>query len=495
MPRRLPTWPALAGALLAVAPGIVGAQPAPPPDRWQPVRAAISEFLRTTHAGSVSVAVSLGDGTTFAYADGWADRAARRRADTTTRYSIASITKPFTATALMRLVDRGDIALDAPVNRYLGTTPVTGRAAAADSATVARVMSHTAGLPEHLHFFAAGSTPPRMAQTIRRYAFVAFEPGVVHQYSNLGYGMLGDIVARRTHTSFAQAMHRLVFAPLGLSAVVASPGVRPARTAVLYDKAGTAIAPYAFDHDGASAVYASATDLVRFGRMHVGGGRIGATRVLSDSLVQRMQRRHTPADGTGYGLGWELGEEDGRRHVGHSGGMPGVRARLWLFPESDAVVAVLVNGEDWPAAAWDALLSAAAPVVRTAGSTPSSAATPPAPPATVLAAVTGTWTGTVTTIARDMPITVTFDSTGTASATIAGGAAMAVKDLTFADGFVYGLLPTTIRTRDTAQRPGSCWFQLRLRGDGTLTGAVYQGSTDTPFALYTLASYVELRRT
>jgi CubicO group peptidase (beta-lactamase class C family) len=498
----LAALPLLVAAMLA--PHWARAQPPAAPDRWQPVRDAVAEFLRTTHAGSVSLAVSRGDSVAFAYAAGWADREARRRADTTTRYPIASVTKPLTATAPMRLVDRGGIRLEAPLDRYLVGARIAGRAAPAEGVTVGRVLSHMAGLPEHMHFFVADAgPPPPMAETIRRYGFTAFEPGTTYQYSNLGYGMLGDIVARSTRTSYRTAMQRLVFAPLGMSAEVATAGVRPPRAAVGYDTAGHALPAYGFDHDGASAVHATATDLRRFAGMHLRGGRAGPL-LLSDSLTRRMQQRQTPADADGYGMGWELGDADGHRYVGHSGGMPGVRARLWMLPDDDAVVVLLVNGDEWPTAVWERVLnmvsSAPRPSARagTTGTT-GTAAAPTAPTVPPRAAITpmsvrGEWAGAVTILDRVLPIRIHFDSTG-ARASLGGGALTAVRELTFSGPFVYGLLDAIIKTPDTQSRPGTCWFQLTQAQDGRLTGAVYQGSTDRPFVLYTLAHFAALQRT
>ncbi len=142
---------------------------------------------------SITVAVAQNGRIVWEEGFGWADRERRIRANEHTVYSLASISKSFTATGLMTLVQAGKIDLDAPLNEYLGTSKVRARVGDITAATVRRVANHTSGLPLHYQFFYADEPfePPSMDETIARYGNLVTPPGEEFQYSNLGYGLLG----------------------------------------------------------------------------------------------------------------------------------------------------------------------------------------------------------------------------------------------------------------------------------------------------------------
>src|SRR5207248_664015 len=123
-------------------------------------------------APSLAVAVARDGEIVWEEGFGWADRAARIPADAHTPYSLASISKPVTATAMMVLVERGKVDLDQPVESYLRGCHLNARAGSAEEATVRRVANHTAGLPLHYQFFYEDEPylRPAMAETMRRYA-------------------------------------------------------------------------------------------------------------------------------------------------------------------------------------------------------------------------------------------------------------------------------------------------------------------------------------
>src|SRR5439155_21219821 len=119
-------------------------------------------------------------------------------------FSLASISKPITATGLMVLVQRGKVSLDRPANDYLGVGKLTGLAGDAGGATVRRVLSHTAGLPLHVQFFYSneGVRPPTMDETIARYGILVSAPGETFRYSNLGFGIIDYIISRVSGQSY-----------------------------------------------------------------------------------------------------------------------------------------------------------------------------------------------------------------------------------------------------------------------------------------------------
>src|SRR5207245_1516081 len=147
------------------------------PDRFDGVRGAIHRLLDSASAPSLAVAVAKDGRILWEEAFGWQDREKQVPATVNTMYSLASISKPITATGLMVLVERGKVDLDHPTNDYLGLGKLSGLAGDAPGATVRRVLSHTAGLPLHYQFFYAngGYGAPTMDETIARYGILVFK--------------------------------------------------------------------------------------------------------------------------------------------------------------------------------------------------------------------------------------------------------------------------------------------------------------------------------
>ena len=158
-------------------------------------------------------------------------------------YPVASLSKPFTATAVMILVERGLLKLDVPANQYLGEAKLHARVGDAKYATVRRLANHTSGLPSHYQLFSRNQPfrPPSMDETIRRFGNLVMPPGEQYEYSNLGYGILGYIIERVAHRSYMDFVQDSVLAPLG----VRHP--EPSSHAVRYDNTGTPLPEFDTD--------------------------------------------------------------------------------------------------------------------------------------------------------------------------------------------------------------------------------------------------------
>src|SRR5689334_12896661 len=129
------------------------AENGPQGNRFDSVRAFIHERLVEDVLPSIAVAVAHQGQIVWEEGFGWADREKRILASSHTMYSLASISKPITATGLMILRERGVLDLDRPIDDYLGEAKVVARVGDAEMATVRRVANHTSGLPLHYHFF------------------------------------------------------------------------------------------------------------------------------------------------------------------------------------------------------------------------------------------------------------------------------------------------------------------------------------------------------
>lgn len=491
----------LVAAVLLAAPAAGRAQVATPPAgqraaprdaRFAAVVDTIRRLIAEDGVPSVTVAVAQRGRIVWEEGFGHADLARRRPATPRTLYSLASITKPFTATALMTLVERGQVELDAPASRYLGA-PLTGHAGPADEATVRRLLTHTAGLPLHYQFFYEGGPAPADAdETVRRYGIVVMPPGERYFYSNLGFGLLDDIVARRTGGSFARYVRDAVLLPLGLHDTQV--GLAPEQmdmAAVRYDAQNRPIPYYTFDHVGASAMWASAHDLVRFGMFHLGHPMPGARRVLRAATVEDMRRAHAPADAPGVarGLGWAIVEDDnGYRRISHTGSMPGVATALHLYPSEDLALVVLVNRSGFQTVPRVMNALAAAVLPRFAAVAADRRAALPAPvpaarDATPDPALAGAWRGWLRTPDDSVALALDVRPDGDVHVRLGDQLPTVLNGVATRDGVLTGQFAGTVRTPDTDRQPHVITLTLRPRGarlDGWAsaigTGALTSGA-------------------
>lgn len=343
----------LAAALLCShAPvALVTAQEVQAPERYAAAKAVIERAIENGETPSIAVAV-LDDGKiVWAEGFGLADVEARTKATPDTIYRLASISKPFTATAIMQLVERGLVDLDRPVNEYLATdAQLRAYRGTADQITVRRLLNHTAGLPTHWNFFYEGETPPSRDESIRQFGFAAFEPGTRTNYSNFAFGVLDHVVARLGETSYRDWLVRELCDPIGMKHT--DVGIRPGaedHAAIGYRKTDGAwqkVRNYGFDHDGASAVRSSVNDLMRFARLQINRGQVDGTHVLSEESALAMRQKTAEAAGSSFGIGWSAAKLRGLDALQHSGGMPGVSTNLVVLPAAGVAVAVLTNSSN-----------------------------------------------------------------------------------------------------------------------------------------------------
>ena len=497
---RSPTPARRPPALLTLLLLATGASPlqaqAARPDRFDGVRGAIHRLLDSASAPSLAVAVAKDGRILWEEAFGWQDREKQVPATVNTMYSLASISKPITATGLMVLVERGKVDLDHPTNDYLGLGKLSGLAGDAPGATVRRVLSHTAGLPLHYQFFYAngGYGAPTMDETIARYGILVFKPGEVYQYSNLGFGIIDHIISRVSGQSYPDFMRTEVFLPLGLThtSVDVGPGLE-SFAAQRYDGQQRPIPFYVFDHNGASAVYSSTHDLVRFGMFHLKDHLKDQRAILKDETLDAMHAPVPPAD---YGLGWGINKNDnGYLRVAHSGGMPGVATLLWLYPTQNLALVMLVNASVRPEPVAAELAAVMLPGYGDSLKARRARATAALDPQAFQPGpeLVGEWSGTVRTWRDTLPITLSIRSDGDVHVQLGRQLKALLSEVTFRDGRLVGRFAGRIPTDDASRHAHSIQLDLRLV-EGALKGMASAQTATEPLVYYSLASYAELRK-
>ncbi len=273
-------------------------------------------------------------------------------------FYVASISKPLMATAILRLVADGLLALEDPIDRYL---PQCG-GAGTSTITVWQLLTHTSGLPEYDWATALREHPSATDMRALAYqAHLLFPSGTSYSYSTQSFWLLADLVARLSSMSYADYLRARVCSPYGMRDTGFDPPTTSNRVAAVR---GAALGHPMGDEDAAAylislgmpgaGIWTTAADLASFGQGllhdldHEGG------LVLSPPLIELMTREQTagltwfgsaPPRPAHYGLGWEKGTLDGtlpgsRRSFGHMGA---TGARLWIDPDWDLVVVFLIN--------------------------------------------------------------------------------------------------------------------------------------------------------
>lgn len=446
----------------------------PAPPEFAAVRTYIEQGIRDGLAPSVAVAVIKGDRVIWAEAFGYADLERKIKATPDSIYILASVSKPITATGLMILKDQGLIDLDAPANKYLPGPKLKAYVGSADAMTIRKIANHTSGLPLHYSFFYDGVLPPPMDETIRRYGFAATEPGSEWNYSNLGFGILNYITQVVSKTPWRKFMEDRLYNPLAMSR--SSDHVRKGRESdatVIYtpDVLGKfhRVAPYVFDHPGASIIHSTANDLARFVRMHLNGGIVDGVRMLTEKTAREMQTQTSKRpDGSGTGIGWGVGTFYGHQCFSHSGGMPGVATWIRAYPNDGVATIVLTNTDRRTMA--DEVTSRLAAVFFPEGKPPEREprrAEPENDPTNFL----GVWEGKLAHFDGDIPLRIEIKDKDTVVIKL-GNATPRAQQITFDKDRFSCRFDASIRTQDSYH--GVPTINLNLRKDGermTGTGA------------------------
>ncbi len=319
-------------------------------------------------APGVVVAVAWADGRALVRSAGRARLSPAAPATPETLWPWFSVTKLFTATAVLQLVDEGKIALDEPVTRYLPSfVPRGGR-----PPTVRELVSHTSGLANpipvtwiHLADEAGPGLDELTVRLLAAHGDLEFEPGSSFKYSNLGYLVLGQLIERVSGERYQDYVSDHVLAPLGMSrsSFSVSPAVATgysARWSVMGlaawwmldqryfgDTQGrlTALRPFAVDGAPYGGLVGPAPELVRLGLAMLAGGRLDGQTLLSpaSAAAALTPARTTSGAALPIGLGWHLGELDGEPYARHIGGGGGFRSELRVYPRLGYVVAVIGN--------------------------------------------------------------------------------------------------------------------------------------------------------
>jgi CubicO group peptidase (beta-lactamase class C family) len=263
---------------------------------------------------------------------------------------MASITKPFVATSIMQLVERGTLDLDAPVVKYLPYFRLADDRY--NQITVRQMVTHTSGMPDVEDY--EWDKPQYDDGALERYVRsltnqkLLFAPGERVQYSNMAFEVLGDVVAKASGESFDDYVQRHILAPLQMTDSTLF--LKQANPTLLtwgheLDEQGvpspSRVFPYNRMHSPSSNLHSNVLDMARWAIANLNRGEREGRRILQASTYDIMW---TPA----HQLGWWLGVYRGTRMITHEGGDTGYRTDLVLLPDKRIAVVWMQNA-DWAA--------------------------------------------------------------------------------------------------------------------------------------------------
>jgi CubicO group peptidase (beta-lactamase class C family) len=290
---------------------------------------------------SVAAAVARDGELVWSDAIGTASYGDARDATDDTQYRIGSITKTFTAIALMQLRDGGLLDLDDRLEQHVPE-------AQGGSPTIRRLLSHRSGLQREVgDMWLTGDAPSREALLSELEGYERVLPAArMHHYSNLGFALLGEVVTRASGTPYTDYVDQRILQPLGLARTTWAPQPPHAQGYLVDEYARTVTAEPETELRAAAAagqLWSTVGDLVTWADF-LAKGKDG---VLDAQTVDEMwapQVMRYPDDWSlGWGLGLMLLNADGRIYGGHGGAMPGHLAGVWVDRTSGVAAAMLTN--------------------------------------------------------------------------------------------------------------------------------------------------------
>ncbi|HKO96525.1 MAG TPA: serine hydrolase domain-containing protein [Pyrinomonadaceae bacterium] len=263
---------------------------------------------------------------------------------TKTKFGIGSVTKQFTASAIMMLQDRGKLSVSDPIDKYLDDIPDQWK-----GITIHQLLSHTSGLmhswalPEFEKTIRIPATPEQTLAKFKGQPLV-FKPGEGFRYSGLGYFILARVIEKVSGSTYDAFLKENIFVPLGMSDTGSdhpAPVIANRASGYVFSKGHLENAPtmYMPIFSGGGNLYSTVEDLFRWDQA------LYSTKVVSKKSFATMT---TPVRNH-YGYGWEMSEGLGHRVMAHGGSLPGFTSFIARYVDDQVTIIVLSNVTNIPA--------------------------------------------------------------------------------------------------------------------------------------------------
>jgi CubicO group peptidase (beta-lactamase class C family)/D-alanyl-D-alanine dipeptidase len=348
----LPFW-------LALSPVALAQSTVTPAEPYKDAVAALQKLIEHEVADkklpALSIALVDDQKVVWAAGFGFQDRAKKVPATAETTYRVGSVSKLFTDVAIMQLVEEGKLDLDAPVAKYVpdfkpvykeGQKPITLR----------MLMAHRSGLiresPVGNYF---DPTEPTLAQTVASLNGIelVYPPGERMKYSNAAIGLVGYTLEKSQNEAYAKFVQRRVLDQLGMkaSAFLPTPAVKKnLADAIMWTYHGREFPAPTFELGMAPAgcMYSTVLDLAKFQSCLFAGGKLGDRQILKSETITAMftpQFAKAEGDTRGFGIGFIIGELEGKKRVGHGGAIYGFSTEFAVLP-GEKLGVIVVSARD-----------------------------------------------------------------------------------------------------------------------------------------------------
>jgi CubicO group peptidase (beta-lactamase class C family) len=357
--------------VLAALPLEAQSLPAPAVHRLE---AAISQAMREQKIPGFVIGV-IKDGR-LAYARGFGLMQVgnpNQPVTTETLFHMASITKPFVATAIMQLVEQGKVSLDDPVIKYLPYFRL--RDPRYKKITVRQMVTHTSGMPDVKNYH--WDKPEYDDGALERYVrslddkVLLWAPGTKFRYSNMAFEVLGDLVAKASGKSFDDFVEENILKPVGMrSSTLLYQRANPAKLATGYTLSkgqviGVAHYPYNRAHTPSSNLHSNVEDMARWILVNQNRGELDGSRILKDATYDALWEHavQVPERTWHVGISWFLADSNGEEIVMHSGGDDGFTTHLAFAPKLKSGVVMMANCDHMSSikSIWEAAMERPAP--------------------------------------------------------------------------------------------------------------------------------------
>lgn len=322
------------------------------------IRWLVQQQMKKHDVTGVSLALIDDQRIVWAEGFGYADKAHSVPATRETLYRAGSITKLFTATAIMQLVERGLLDLDQPITTYLPEFSVKTRFPDAPPITIRHILTHHSGLPRDMLRGMWSSTPQPFVTVLDDLttSYVLHPPNYIFSYSNLGMTVLGEVIERVSSMPYATHVSRKIFEPVGMTTASVETGVATSPfMAHAYNK-GKEEPELSLRDIPAGGLNASVVDLARFVQMVFAQGSAGDRQVVEPETLKLMltqQNQDVALDlDLKTGLGWwlsdigELHQDTVGTVASHAGGTYHYMSQLIALPDHKLGAVVMSNSSD-----------------------------------------------------------------------------------------------------------------------------------------------------
>lgn len=321
----------------------------------------IKEILNRHPAVGLAVGVVRNGRLEFFSGHGLQNLAAKKPITEDTVFRIASITKTFTAIAVMQLWEQGLLDLGAPANDYLRAFQLIPAKASFGAATIRHLLTHTSGIPEMVHlshalrYIYGESYPldepvPTLGEYYRQGLPVQREPGTMFRYTDHNFAALGQIVEDLSGQPLDRYFREHIFDPLGMAdtdLLRTESVISGLATGYALTRRGPKpISDRQWLTTAASMAYSTPRDMARYLAALLGGGANTEGRILEPTTLAMMFEPQYQPDPRvpGIGLAFDRGILDGHVTIGHEGVLPGFNSQIFAVPDRGVGVMAFTNG-------------------------------------------------------------------------------------------------------------------------------------------------------